>query len=298
MRNRVIFFCWSFIFGISSSAWAQISLDSRAFCSGVKHCLTIDLAGCSTEEKAPYEDVEYTPEFCEPFLNFASRGLSPISITSLQISSYLGQNYRVEYPVQGRLPINQAMMDYLMNHMPFTAYLINAYQQTEYTLKYTYGRKEDFHGDNGGSLQGFFKWVQQDSAGVSGKNLFWGAGRAKVLMWKLWGVAVMTLDYQFVDDSHIDYRLRPIVFPSNGFLNSIMHLKLFRNVVHDKIEKIVLDIENSARQFATGNRKPIEESPHFKKKVWLSLQLREFEKIVNTSGYGKSLTDLERQGKK
>lgn len=265
--------------------YAQSGLDTAAYCSLPWQCMKVSVPRCSENHKKPIEDVQYTQEFCEPLLNSVNRGLSPTSVTAMQVNSHLGKRLRVIYEVKGRLPVNMAMMDYLMNHMPFTANLINAYQKSSYTLAYTYGDKWYFHGDNGRNLKGQFQWISNDSSGVSGRNLFWGKGSAKVLMWKLWGVALVTLDYDPVDANHIDYRLRSIVFPANGFLTSIMEMDLFRSVVLSKMREIVGHVENSASQYAQGDRAPIRKSLAFTKEPWLARQLSEFDQVVKKSGY-------------
>lgn len=266
-------------------AAAQGILDTTAYCSVTWNCLQHQIPHCTAKQKQPQKGIKYNAEYCAPVRNITARGVHPNSISALQINSYLGQKQRVHYDVSGRLPINKAMMDYLMDNMPFTAHLINAYRQSEYTLKYTFGNKWYFHGDNGRNLKGQFNWVLADSSGAPGYNLFWGKGTAKVLMWKLWGMAMMTLDYRQVDASHLDYDLRATVFPANGFLNSIMEMNMFRSVVLDKIQVIIGDIETAARLYGQGDREPIAQYAPFKNDPVLKRQLKEFNQVVTNSNY-------------
>lgn len=292
LRHYFLFVAILFLLYLPSSA----ELNQRAICSSAKRCLTIDLPGCSEKDKKPLESLEYGPEVCGPFLELASRGVNPKSSIALQMFSSLGDEYRVVYEVTGKLPVNAEMMKYLFDHMPFTSRLINAYQGTNYTLAFSNGNKWNFHGDNGSNLKGRFHWVREDSMGlkVGRRNTFWGAGSAKVLMWQLHGVALVFLDYDPIDHNQVRYRLRSIVFPANAFLNSVMQMDMFRNIVMEKMEQIVGHVEASARVFAKGDRKPIAKMEDFKKYPWLKSQLLEFEEVVKISGYGQKVWPIPR----
>jgi len=272
-------------------AFAHAELDRNAMCSGAKQCLAIDLPGCSEAEQKPNPDLAYDNTICAPFLNLAMRGLDPKSNIAAQMFSYLGGEYRVSYEIKGRLPVNIQMMDYLMSHMPFTAHLINAYQDTKYNLAYMNNDKRSFYGDNGGGLEGKINWIKSDSLGFypDHRNIFWGLGIAKVLMWKLYGMALMTLDYDRVDQNQIQYRLNVIVFPANAFLNKVMRMDLFRNVALKKMQEVITNIETAARLYAKGERTQIQKSEAFQTIPWAKVRLQEFEAVVITSGYGKPL---------
>ena len=268
----------------ANGVWA--SFDKAAMCSGAKLCLHLDLPTCNTTEKKPNPDIKYNSEFCAPFLELKGRGLSLQSSKALEIYSYLGREYRIIYQVKGELPVNENMMRYLFDHMDFTAHLINAYQKTNYTIMYQTTDRRKFLGNNGGNLSGRFHWTLQDSAGQHKglRNTFFGFGRTKVMMWKLHGVAVVFLDLYPVDNKTTRYDLRSVVFPANGFLNGIMKMDLFRNVVNDKIREIIENIEKASTTYAKGDLKPIEKYKVFSHPRWAT-QLQEFNAVVNGSGY-------------
>lgn len=266
-------------------------INRHAVCAGAKKCLQVSLPGCSEKDLKPLEDLTYGPEVCAPFQELVARGVNPRSATALQIFSSLGDKYRVEYEVTGELPVNADMMRFLFDHMPFTSRLINAYQDTKYSLAFSHGDKWHFHGGNGRNLKGKFHWMREDSLGqkVGRRNTFWGSGAAKVLVWQLHGVALVFLDYDPVDHNKVRYRLRSIVFPSNAFLNSVMQMDLFRDVVMEKMQQIVGHVEASARAYAKGDHKPIRKVEDFQKIPWLRSQLYEFEEVVKKSGYGQKV---------
>jgi hypothetical protein len=231
--------------------------------------------------------LEYTPEVCSPFRELRGRGIDLNSAIAQTMLSSLGGEYRVLYEVSGTLPVNVQMMDYLMDHMPFTAELVNAYQETKYAIQYLDPNKKRFKGDNGRSLRGTFRWVLQDSAGAKSgqRHVFWGLGSAKVLLWELHGLAVIFFDLDPVDQRHMKYRLRAIVFPGNGMLNGVMKMDVFRSVAMEKMQMIVGHIEASARRFGAGDRKPIQQSEVFKKNAALKELLQGFDAVVKKSGY-------------
>jgi hypothetical protein len=276
------------------ASYSFAEMNRNAACAAAKKCLALELSSCTIEELKPLEEVTYDAKMCAPIQEIVARGVDPKSSVGFQMFSYLGSEYRVTYQVTGTLPVNADMMNYLMDHTPFTAHLINAYQGTNYSLAFTYGDKWNFHGDNGRNLAGKFRWVLADSAKtkVGLRNSFWGEGAAKVLMWKLYGVALVFLDYDPIDQNQVKYRLRSIVFPDNAFLNSIMQMDMFRDVVMDKMRIIVGHVESSARMYAKGDRKPIAKAVDFQKTQWLREQLWTMEALVKRTGYGQKVWPL------
>jgi hypothetical protein len=111
-------------------------------------------------------------------------------------------------------------------------------------------------------------------------------------MWKLYGVALVFLDYDPIDQNQINYRLSALVFPANAFLNSLMKMDMFRNVVMDKMKLIIGDVQHSAQTFASGERRPLQDYEKFQTDPVLKKQLQEFEEVVKNSGYGQKVWPL------
>lgn len=267
------------------AAWAAPK-DKAAMCSSAKICLYMDIAGCTAAEKRPDPDIKYDSAFCSPYRELKNRGLPLRSTKAFEIYSYLGREYRIIYQAKGVLPVNEDMMVFLFDHMDFTAHLVNAYRNTKYTIQYDSPDRKRFHGDNGSNLSGRFTWVLQDSAGhhKGMRNVFWGSGRTKVLMWKMHGIAVVFLDLYPVDKAHTRYDLRPVVFPANSVLNGIMKMDMFRKVVNEKIMEIVTNIEKASNAYAKGDRAPIAKYKAFQR-ADLAKQLAQFDAVVKGSGY-------------
>lgn len=260
--------------------------DKAAMCSSAKQCLKYNMPGCSIQDQKPNKSIVYNDNYCRPFYELVARGLKLNSAETREIFNYMGREYRIEYMVQGKIPVNEDMMVYLFEHMPFTAHLVNAYRGTKYTITYKTTDRRKFEGDNGSNLSGKFNWILQDSLGQKKglRNIFFGYGRTKVMMWKLHGVAVVFIDLNPVDSKNTNYALRAIVFPANSFLNGIMKMDMFRNVVNDKIREIVGNIEKASYTFAQGNREPIAKYKKFQE-PWLAVQLKEFDAVAKGSGY-------------
>lgn len=242
--------------------------DLRSLCSGLKACMDMDFPGCTAEDQKPWPKVKYTDEYCAPYKEISKRGY-PADIRlpmAPEIYARLGRQYRAIYENQGVLNVNGDEISFLFDNMPFTAQLINAYMESNYTLEYTHPNRRFFSGSNGRSLSGEFYWALQDSAGqkLGMRNVFFGYGHAKVLKWALHGTAVAYLDFDRLSDKEIAYKLTAIVFPGNSVLNSIMQMKVFKSVVNDKIDHIVDDIKKSSTDYFNGNKEPMLKSAALK----------------------------------
>jgi len=262
-----------------STLWAQgPNLGHLAMCSGVKKCLNHDFPQCSAEEKKPNPDIKYNAEFCAPYKELQKRGLRTNDARAYDLFRYMGRQYRVTYKLTGKLPISKEAMMYLFNNMDFTAQLVNAYRKTKYTITYDTPDRKNFSGDNSDNLFGSFVWLLNDSAGVNPGmyNVFFGRGRTKILAWKLHGTATAILDLKEIGKDSVAYEFRAIVSPSGAFLNSIMNMNIFTNMVKKEIQGIITNIEKSAQEFAKGNRKPIEDYSEFKTNKWQK-NLKEFD---------------------
>lgn len=257
--------------------------DLRALCSGMKKCLDVDVPGCDELDKKPYPKVKYTEEFCAPYHEVVARGLTTDMKQPYnpEIFARLGRQYRAIYINEGTLPLNEHVISYLFDNMPFTAQLINAYLDANYSLEYTHPNRRYFNGSNGRSLSGEFYWALQDSAGqkLGLRDLFFGYGHAKILKWSLTGTAIAYLDMDPIPGNRIKYKLTAIVFPGNSVLNSIMQMKVFKKVVNEKIDDIVNDIKKASGRYFGGDKEPMLKSANLKSSENIQYIL-DFEAVV------------------
>lgn len=257
--------------------------DFRSLCSGMKICLDIDVPGCEVTEKAPSKKIKYDDEFCGVYKELKARGLSTDMKGTMvpDIFARLGRQYRAVYVNEGTLPLNEHVISYLFDNMPFTADLINAYLDSEYSLEYTSKDRRFFNGSNGKTLSGEFYWALQDSAGkkLGLRDLFFGFGHAKILKWSLTGSAIAFLDMDPLPGNRLKYKLTAIVFPGNSVLNSIMQLKVFKKVVNEKLDDIVNDIKKAAGMYFSGNKGPMLKSASLKSQKNIQ-NILDFETVV------------------
>jgi hypothetical protein len=274
------FFLILFLF---TTSWARGPLDSLAFCSGINQCLKTSPNWCTEKLKAKNPKVDYHIDYCDDFVILNSLNVRPDSNTGTkQLYSLLGKQYRMEYPLEGILPVNLKMIEFLMANLDFTTQLINAYENTKYSAKYTNRKKTKFRGNNGGALSGKFEFLK--SEGKEGQYVVVGEGFAKVLKWKLKGDAVLIMDFDALSDRDLAFDIKCMAFPGNSVINKIMELNFFEKKVMEFIQVIVDDITQAAYRFADGDRKAIKsykplQTKHFKKK------LEEFEKVIKESNY-------------
>lgn len=269
--------------------------DFRSLCTGLKKCLDIDFEGCSAEDVNPWKKVKYDDEYCAPYKEVVARGFKPEPSQPMaaEVFSRLGRQYRAVYINEGTLPLDENVISYLFDNMPFTAQLINAYLESSYELEYTHPNRRYFNGSNGRSLSGEFYWALQDSAGtkLGLRNLFFGYGHATVLKWSLHGTAIAYLDMDPLPGKQLKYKLTAIVFPGNSVLNSIMQMKVFKSVVNSKIDHIVDDIKKASKSYFGGNKEPMLKSASLKSMENVQYVI-DFENVVNGAPW--KLGDFEK----
>lgn len=257
--------------------------NMRSFCSGMYKCLDIKYDACTEVDLKPLPKIEYDSEFCGPYKEIVKRGFSTDLKAPMMADVFLrlGRQYRAIYQSEGTLPLEVNEITFLFDNMPFTADLINAYLETEYTLEYNSMNRRYFSGSNGHGLSGDFYWALQDSAGTKTmlRNMFFGYGYAQILKWSLKGTAIAFLDMDLVAPRTLKYKLTAIVFPGNSVLNSIMQLRVFKSVVNSKIDDVVNDIKKAAAMYYKGNRKPLKENAKLRTPENIR-HVEEFDKVV------------------
>lgn len=269
--------------------------NMRSFCSGMYKCLDIKYEACSEVDLKPWPKIEYNDEFCGAYKEIVKRGFSTNikSPMMMEVFMRLGRQYRAIYESEGTLPLGVDEITFLFDNMPFTADLINAYLESQYTLEYNSADHRYFSGGNGHGLSGDFYWALQDSAGVKPmlRNMFFGYGYAQILKWSLKGTAIAYLDMDLVAPRKLKYKLTAVVFPGNSVLNSIMQLRIFKSVVNSKIDDVVNDIKKAASMYYNGNRKPLKENAKLRTPENIR-HIAEFDKVV--AGGSWKLGDAER----
>ncbi len=274
-----------------SAAELFADIDTAAYCSAIRQCMNASDYFCNAENSRPNPDIEYDGEFCRPMHAMRDRDVRPATPDGRAVFSLMGKRYRSVYDVTGELPVNMEILNYVLDNLPFVAMLVNAYQGEAYEARYLTRDRRVFHGGNGRSLSGTFAQPYHQTTRDSVRNFYWGYGRAKVLAWRLKGDGLLEMDFYNRGPRRVEYRLRAYAFPGNAFLNGVMQMGIFRNMVLKKIRIVIDDVERSARRFADGDLEPIRGYEPMKSRQG-QRYLREFQEIVHRSGYLDSLTIL------
>jgi hypothetical protein len=236
-----------------------LGADHASYCSGMYACLQEVADGCSADDLTQ-DATTATEEYCSPFKEMKKRGLHNTSPYGRQIYQQVSGKHRVEYVLEGTLPMSVGVMQHLMNNLPFSAQLINAYQDTHFTAAYLDAEKQRFS-FSGDSVSGSFATVLQNAQQT--RSLFHGSGTVGVLAWTLRGTALVTFDFEESSPQEITYNLRCMVFPNRAIVKSILNLRLFRRSVMNVFDRMAGYVQDSAMAFHRGERAPIERYPAF-----------------------------------
>ena len=274
-----------------AAAPARAAIDTSAYCSAIRICLKATDSFCTDENSKPNPDVRYDEEFCAPMRGFVGRGVRPGTTDGRAVYSQMGKRFRSVYEIEGELPVNMEILNYVLDNLPFVAMLINAYRGEEYEAVYVRRDKKVFTGTNGRSLSGTFVQPYHQVTRDSVRNFYWGYGRAKVLAWRLKGDGLMEMDFRNLGPRRVGYRVKAYAFPGNSFLNGVMKMGVFRSMVLKKIRAVIEDVEQAAGRFASGDLAPLKEYAPLQTPRGRAY-MAEFQEIVHSSGYLDPLTAL------
>lgn len=255
----------------------RISDGQIDFCHIVRGCGIPEPPGyCPAQSELPKAAFTWDSTRCQEARLLNSRGVTPTHpIVGFKLYRFLGMEYRVLYTVEDNIPISEARLAYLLGDLPLAARLVSHYRKDPYTADYIDADRKAFKGSKGKRLRGEARLVSGDT---KEKRLFYfGIGVAEVALWKLRGPALM--DFTYGRDPNpakgVNYKMKLLVFPGNGVINSIMNLGLFRKVVLGKIKEVLVDITESAKLLAAGGGKDL-----LQRKDWTAEEKRKIEEFL------------------
>jgi len=260
---------------LCASAHASVS-DHMAYCAGMQYCLQECPPGCTPEDCLPQQGITYSDTYCSIFNELQARGLKSATAPGRQIYLQAAGRHRVEYRIDGTLPMPAAVMLYLMNNLPFATQLVNAYQKTDFKATYLDRSKRSFTG-SGERLSGTFTRVLQNTAQT--RSLYSGSGTVEVLVWNLRGTSVIIFDFDEIAGRQCVYSLRCLIFPDSAVVKSILSFSLFRNSIIGVLERTCRSIQDAAMAFHRGERAPVESYPGFDDAEGRR-QLEEFDRLL------------------
>ncbi len=281
---KSVFFFFLLLCSVNA-AKVKAKPDTLSWCSAQHQCLGGSQAKlCQAEHLKKNPNITYSLDFCDDPIILKDWGVGPTELKNVRLWELIGKEYRMEYLINGLLPINIEMMEFLFNELPWTAQLINAYQNTKYSARFINNLKTRFKATNGANLSGLFEYLLKDS--TENRWVIQGEGFANVLKWRLKGDAVVTMDFDPINEKQIAYDIKCMAFPGNAMINGIMELDFFEDKVMSYIQEIVKHITLSAERFADGDRKAIENHKAFQT-IQGKLFLKRFTDLLVSSGYSK-----------
>lgn len=261
----------------TAAAKKKVTAGQQDFCNLIRACGVPEPGSyCPPAAELPKPAFAYDSARCLEARLLNGRGVTPTHpVVGYRLYRFLGMEYRVIYEIKDRLPISEARLAYLLGDLPLSARLISHFRKEPYTAEYLDRERKSFKGTKGKRLRGEARLI---SGGTGEKRLFYfGYGMAEVAFWKLKGPALMDFTYGADPDGKkgLDYRMKLLVFPGNGVINSIMNLGMFRNVVLDKIKEVLEDITDSARKLAAGGGAEL-----LKRSDWTAEEKRKIEEFL------------------
>jgi hypothetical protein len=238
----------------SAAPGRKLTDGQKDFCNLIRNCGIPEPAGyCPPPAELEKPKFAYDSARCLEARLLNSRGVTPTHpVVGYRLYRFLGLEYRVIYTVEDEIPISEARLAYLLADLPLAARLVSHFRKEAYSAHYTDAERKAFKGSKGKRLKGEARLV---SGTAEEKRLFYfGVGVAEVALWKLKGPALMDFTYRQAPGrpKSLRYRMKILVFPGNGMINSIMNMGMFRKVVLGKIKEVLEDITVSARKLADG----------------------------------------------
>lgn len=260
----------------AAPAKKKITAGQRDYCNLVRACGLPEPKGyCPAPTELEKPKFSYDSARCLEARLLTSRGVTPVHpLVGYRLYRFLGMEYRVIYNVEADIPISEARLAFLLGDLPLAARLVSHFRKEPYTAEYVDRERKAFKGTKGKRLKGEARLI---SGNTDEKRLFFfGVGVAEVAMWKLRGPALMDFSYATPGPGKpLKYKMKILVFPGNGVVNSIMNMGLFRKIVLGKIKEVLEDITDSARQLAAGGGADL-----VKSKAWTAEEKRKIEAFL------------------
>ena len=152
---------------------------------------------------------------------------------------------RVQYFLQGDVPLSATALNFLFENLPLTAEMVNVCQKTNYKVTYIGGDKKRFLARVKGLTGEMVLLTPYEQVD---KRIYYGSGEGNFLWWHLYGTVLALLDIE-PSDVGCHYVLRVYLFNESEFVNGLLSMGFVRWVIEGRIEKILGHIVSSAEQF-------------------------------------------------
>ncbi len=153
---------------------------------------------------------------------------------------------RVEYVLEGEIPLGFLPLNFLFDNLPLTAEMVNSYQKTNYKIAYLDADRKRFLAKIKG-LRGRMNLLTP--AEQTRKRVYYGDGEGNFLWWHLYGTVLVLADIDSLDESSSGYRLSIYLFNESAFVNGLLSMSVVRWVIKGRIREILEHIVSSALEF-------------------------------------------------
>jgi len=197
---------------------------------------------CSAWTQSQTGNVDYGPEHCLFAQRINRAGLAPVGTDGYTVFAYLGGPRRVEYGVQGNVPLTSRQLGIVMGDLVLAAQLVAVAGYGDYRAEYLNAERGEVQAAKGRNFQGRARPVAGDPA--QGRVVYFGHGGAKILWWEFGGRVVLDFAFRPLDTTpqRSAYRARLAAAPQSGLLARIMEQEIFRRLVRRLVDDVLRDL--------------------------------------------------------
>jgi len=230
------------------AAWlANAAVHADAARNGA--CPEARLAGYTAQ---PYASEKGTHRRCALLSLLPSHGRLLPPVLQERLHKELAKQFTAEIRFKGSVELDGDTVEYLMRHMPETAALVTAYSDTDYRATQTDAQPgpAGFFVTNNDTFAANFAYLRSRATPHDSEHVFLENGYAKVLLWRVWGNAIIHYTLANKAPGVSDYDITVHVFTDSRLLHSILKSRLFGFFADKMFQGILLDVETGVRRFA------------------------------------------------
>ena len=176
----------------------------------------------------------------------------------------LTNRFAVELDFTGVVGVSHRAADYLLRYMPETAALVSVYSGKEYAATQVEGSPgpRRFFVTGNDAFAASFTYLRSSTSRALSEYVFFETGRAKVLLWTVWGNSFIHYDLEPASVESSRYDIRIHVFTESRILRAVLSSGLFRHYARSMFKNILDDVESAVHGFA-GDSAPDEALPPY-----------------------------------
>lgn len=234
------------ILGMPAGTFAQSDAAQAAACPG---------PGLSRYASRSYATETGVRRRCSLLRDIERGGALASPALRQQVLKELSHRYAVEIDFTGVVGLPRQVVDYLLEYMPETAFLVSTYSGKEYAATQVDGAEgpERFFVTDNDSFAAGFTYLLSHTPSDASEYIFFESGRAKVLLWSVWGNSFVRYDLRREGDKASRYDIKIQVFTESRLLRAVLGSGLFRYFARSMFDDVLSDIESAMHEFAADS---------------------------------------------